>query len=169
MTGISYHATKDLWLNLYFWHQLRLGFLVIKNSFSEKALIKSWNFLLPFFTLFLFTFWFFHNDLIPLSNTFRSQKRIIKFPSLLIKLLSLKKTVYIIKNQTLNILLLILDYPCPLLNILDRPAVYDGVGRTILDLLAVRYCYSNSAQFVSFTIYGLQIKKSYHLSKASCL
>uniref|UniRef100_A0A7M5XFZ6 Smad anchor for receptor activation-like C-terminal domain-containing protein n=3 Tax=Clytia hemisphaerica TaxID=252671 RepID=A0A7M5XFZ6_9CNID len=27
-------------------------------------------------------------------------------------------------------------YPCPLLNILDRPAVYDGVGRTILDLLA---------------------------------
>lgn len=30
-----------------------------------------------------------------------------------------------------------LDYPCPLLNILDRPAVYDGVGRTILDLLAV--------------------------------
>lgn len=27
-------------------------------------------------------------------------------------------------------------YPCPLLNILDRPAVYDGVGRTILELLA---------------------------------
>ena len=59
------------------------------KSLSRKSVHKK----LQIFTS-IFFFELLYNDLIPLSNIFRSQKKIIKFPSLLIKLWSLKKHLH---------------------------------------------------------------------------